>query len=120
MQTTLPRQLGWMETGEPVANMSIRERVAERVRVALTAGFRESFTRKVLVNVFDLSTHGFRIETYLGVHEGETVWLTLPGIEAQEAKIVWIRGDYVGCKFVKPLHEVVLQMIAARGPPSPA
>ena len=90
------------------------KRKANRLRLPLVAGFRESRMSKVPVDVFDLSTDGFRVETFMGVHENATVWLTLPGLEPQEAKVVWMRKDFVGCKFVRPLHPAVFQMIASR------
>ena len=101
-----------MATAAQINVGTSENRKARRVRLPLVAGFRESRMSKVPVDVFDLSTDGFRVETFMGVHSDATVWLTLPGLEAQEARVVWLRGDYVGCKFVRPLHPAVFQMIA--------
>lgn len=95
------------------AAAQIQDRAAQRLRVAMTAGFRESGVHKALVSVFDLSTDGFRIETFMGVRADATVWITLPGLEARQARVVWVKGDFVGCKFDSPLHAAVLQMIAS-------
>jgi hypothetical protein len=79
----------------------------------MVAHFRESGVQKAKVTVFDLSTTGFRIETFMGVRPAAKVWLSLPGLEAQQASVVWVRGDYVGCKFDHALHPAILEMIAS-------
>ena len=89
-------------------------RATDRLRIAMTAGFRKSGNHKTPVIIYDLSTDGFRIETYVGVRCGAVVWLTLPGLAAQEAEAIWVQGDYVGCKFLTPLHYAVLRTIADR------
>jgi hypothetical protein len=91
-----------------------RKTRAPRLPVVITAAFRESGVHKAKVTVFDLSTTGFRIETFAGVRTTGKVWLTLPRIEALQATVVWVRGDFAGCKFDRPLHPAVLQMLASR------
>ena len=113
MATSYSQNFGWLESAHPSEKPPLRPRAAKRLRVAMAAGFRETLTRKVLVNIYDLSTDGFRIETYLGVHEGKLVWLTLPGLEPREAEVVWVKDDFVGCRFKYPLHDAVIQMVTA-------
>ena len=113
MTSSCSSDLGWLEAAHNSQTPPLRPRAAKRLRVGMAAGFRETHTRKVLVNVYDLSTDGFRIETYVGVHEGKLVWLTLPGIEPREAEVMWVKGDFAGCRFKQPLHDAVLQMVAS-------
>lgn len=93
-----------------------RERKAERKPVRLGAGLRQSGSHKVTVNLIDLSTHGFKVETYSGLYPGTDVWITLPGLAGCHARVVWAEGTYLGCEFVNPLHPAVIDMIAAKGP----
>lgn len=92
-------------------------RNAERLPVALDAGLRQRGTPGVPVQIRDLSTHGFRIETHLDLLPGADVWLRLPGLEASHATVAWVRSYVAGCKFERPLHPAVLDMIVkkARG-----
>ena len=106
-----PAASGAMASG---ASADLLHRAAVRIRVSMTAHFRESGSRKAVVNVYDLSTHGFRLETFIGVHAGALVWLTLPGLEPRQASVVWLNGSFVGCRFDKPLHPAVLEAIIRR------
>ena len=79
------------------------ERRAERIGVSLPAGFRQRGGPGVFVEVRDLSTHGFRVQTHLDLAPGATVWLRLPGLEPRAATVAWIKGQSVGCAFDRPL-----------------
>lgn len=95
-------------------NDSIHPRKAERKPVHGTAALRRSGYNKVAVTVLDLSTDGFRVETFSGITVGAPVWITLPGLSAIEAKVMWVRGDQLGCRFITPLHPSVLEAVVAR------
>lgn len=92
----------------------ILPRRAERKPVQGTAALRRSGHNKVPVTLLDLSTHGFRIETFGGIIIGTPVWITLPGLASIEAKVVWARGDQAGCEFFRPLHPSVLEDVLRR------
>ena len=79
-----------------------------------TASLRRSGYNMVPVTLLDLSSAGFRIETFGGITVGATVWITLPGLAAIEAKVAWAKGDHVGCEFHKPLHPSVLEALIRR------
>jgi PilZ domain len=89
-------------------------RASERVPIEIGAGLRQRGASGVSVLVMDLSTHGFRASTHLTLPEGADVWLRLPGLEACHAKVVWSRGQYIGCAFERPLHPAVLEMIVRK------
>ncbi len=86
-------------------------RQADRQSVEFGAGLRQRGANGVHVRLLDLSTHGFRAETHLDLLPGMVVWLKLPRIETQHARVAWSRNFLVGCQFVRPLHPAVLDMI---------
>jgi len=95
-------------------NAEPQGRVSERVPVELGAGLRRAGAHGVAIHVLDLSTHGFRAETHMELHEGADVWLRLPGLEACKAKVAWARGYVIGCAFERPLHPAVLEMVVGK------
>ena len=96
------------ETPEP------KGRVSERVPLEVAAGLRQRGASGVSVQVMDLSTHGFRAATHLELAEGSDVWLRLPGLEPCHAVVAWSKGNYIGCRFERPLHPAVLEMIVRK------
>lgn len=101
-----------MSGQEPTAAV---ERRAPRTAVALGVGLRRSGSRKVSVDIKDVSTHGFKAEVFEAIGSAERVWLTLPGLEGREATVAWAKGYEIGCEFVSPLHPAVLNTIVAQG-----
>ncbi|HEX8525933.1 PilZ domain-containing protein [Allosphingosinicella sp.] len=104
---------------EPVrAELSTRApthpRAAERIGVEFGAALRQRGASGVSVQIVDLSTDGFRVATHLELPPETDVWLRLPGLEPCHARAVWCHGHYVGCRFVRPLHPAVLQMIVRK------
>jgi len=91
-----------------------RDRVSKRVPVAIGAGLRQRGAHGVAVQIVDLSTHGFRATTHLDLFEGADVWLRLPGLEAIQARVAWVKGYIIGCAFARPLHPAVLEMIVGK------
>ena len=89
-------------------------RVSERVSIEVAAGLRQRGASGVSVQVMDLSTHGFRAMTHLQLAEGSDVWLRLPGLEPCHATVAWSKGNYIGCRFERPLHPAVLEMIVRK------
>lgn len=103
---------GHLATASPAPG----ERKAERCHVEMGAGLRQRGASGVSVQILDLSTHGFRASTHLDLPIGTDVWLKLPGLEAWHSRVAWMKGHFVGCEFVRPLHPAVLQMvITSRG-----
>jgi hypothetical protein len=92
----------------------LHPRNAERVPVQATPSLRRSGYNKIAVNLLDLSTSGFKIETFGGIPVGVPVWITLPGLSALEAKVVWSRWDQVGAEFINPLHSAILDAVVRR------
>ena len=109
-----PPLRGEFSTGEGAEASTHEDRISPRIEVALDAGARQSGASYVSVEVMDLSTHGFRMETHLNLQKGADLWLRLPGLEARHAKVVWVRGILVGCAFEEPLHDAVLDLIVGK------
>jgi hypothetical protein len=118
-----PGETGWLSAelttaaAVPTPAPSRKSRKSERVEVEFGAGLRQRGASGVSVQVVDLSTEGFRIATHLQLEEGTEVWLRLPSLEPYPAKVVWSRGHYVGCTFIRPLHPAVLETIVQRSRP---
>lgn len=89
-------------------------RAAERVPVALGAGLRQRGAAGVSVQIMDLSIEGFRATTHLELAEDSDVWLRLPGLESCHAKVMWRKGVQIGCRFERPLHPAVLDMVVRK------
>jgi hypothetical protein len=106
--------IGLAEPPRTLHEPETQDRVSERVQVELGAGLRQRGAHGVAVQIVDLSTHGFRATTHLMLHEGADVWLRLPGLEAIQAKVVWVKGYIIGCAFERPLHPAVLEMIVGK------
>ena len=89
----------------------LTSRKSERVKLELGAGLRQRGGTGVAIQILDLSTDGFRATTHLQLEKGSDVWLRLPGLEPYQARVMWIKGNFVGCAFDRPLHPAVLDMI---------
>lgn len=96
------------------ARPEAKSRAANRVDVEIGAGLRQRGAAGVSVKVMDLSVQGFRVATHLELCEGADVWLRLPGLEPCHARVMWSKGPMIGCKFARPLHPAVLDMIVRK------
>jgi hypothetical protein len=110
----VPPISGELSTAGLAAADKPTERNSTRVPVEFGAGLRQRGGSGVSVHIMDLSTHGFRIETHLDLHEGQQIWLRLPGLESSSATVRWVRGYVAGCAFDQPLHPAVLELVVAR------
>ena len=89
-------------------------RSAARTPVALTARLRISGAKSLEVEVHDLSTHGFQVDTVHVIKPGQLVWLAFGPLAPLEAEVRWFRNYRIGCAFRRPLHQAVLDSIVAR------
>lgn len=92
------------------------DRSAPRVRLKIPAQMRPSGSPAFAVVVKDMSLSGVACEALTGMGNGTRVWLTLPGLAALQAKIVWNDGTMVGCEFETLLNVAVMESILARFP----
>ena len=104
---------GLAPSAEPAAPPPGRK--SQRVNVEMGAALRQRGAAGVSVQIMDLSVDGFRVTTHLDLFQGADVWLRLGGLEACHATVVWVSGHLVGCRFTRPLHPAVLDMVVAKG-----
>ena len=102
------------KTFERYEDAAQEDRSAPRVRLKIPAIMRPSGASGFSVIVRDLSLSGVAVEALTGMGPGTRIWLTLPGLCALQAKIVWNDGTVVGCEFSNLLNPAVLQNILAR------
>jgi len=82
-------------------------RRAERATVRGRARYREAGFNPFDVELFDLSSTGFRMITFSRPQIGKQIWVNLPGLQPLEAVIRRADGNSFGCEFVYPLHPSV-------------
>ena len=92
----------------------LTSRKSERVSLEMGAGLRQRGGTGVSIQIVDLSTDGFRASTHLQLAKGTDVWLRLPGLEPYQARVLWAKGNFIGCAFERPLHPAVLDMIVKK------
>jgi len=61
--------------------------------------------------VADLSVTGFRLQSFMKLQSGDSLWVMLPGFEGRRALVLWTSGHEAGCRFERPLHPAILDHI---------
>ena len=84
---------------------------ASRSNVALRCEVRHGQRPWKLVRLENLSQAGFQIAWLPDARMGQALKIQLPGLQALDAKIRWLRGKVVGCEFSTPLHVAVFDHI---------
>lgn len=102
---------------DPYLAASKEDRCAPRTRLIIPATLRASGGRAFQSVVHDLSISGFMAASINRMHEGQTCWLTLPGLESLQAKVVWWDTCIVGCAFSELLSPIVHDSILMRYTP---
>ena len=90
------------------------DRSSPRTKIAIPAQLRASGARPFQTVVNDLSLSGFSATAISRMHVGAVCWLTLPGLEALQAEVVWWENNLVGCAFSNLLSPIVHDNILAR------
>ena len=95
----------------PAPGDALNARRAERKPFAATVQCRRGLRREN-VEVLDISASGARVKALIPLRVGHELWLKLPMLEAQEARVVWTEGCDSGCEFVQPLHPAVFEVVS--------
>jgi len=82
-------------------------RRSERSQVRANAKFREAGFNPYDAELFDLSSTGFRMNTFARPAIGKHIWVSLPGLQQLECIVRRVEGNEYGCEFVNPLHPSV-------------
>ena len=90
------------------------DRSAPRTKVTIPATLRPSGAKRIQTVVHDLSLSGFSAMAVNRLHKGAIVWLTLPGLESQQAEVIWWDNGLVGCAFQQMLSPIIHDNILAR------
>lgn len=90
------------------------DRSAPRTRISIPVQMRVSGMRAFQTWVHDLSLSGFSARAVNRMHPGAICWLTLPGLEALQAEVVWWEDGLVGCAFASLLSPIVHDNLLAR------
>lgn len=84
---------------------------SERRRTSLDIAVRELGQTRMGARVLDVSLEGCKLETNTPLKMGTQLWVNLPGLRPQAARVVWVRGYTAGCRFAIPLHPAVFDTL---------
>jgi PilZ domain len=90
------------------------DRCAPRTRLQIPASLRPSGDKGFATTVHDLSLGGFSCEAMSRMRSGALCWLTLPGLGALQAEVIWNHGGMVGCAFANLLNSAVFEKVVER------
>jgi hypothetical protein len=90
------------------------DRSAPRTRLSIPALLRPSGSKGFQTVVQDLSLSGFSAVAINRMHQGAVCWLTLPGLESQQAEVIWWDSGLAGCAFSQLLNPIVHENLLAR------
>lgn len=90
------------------------DRCAPRTRLSMAGSLRPSGQQGFNVVIRDLSLGGFACEAVTGMRSGHLCWITLPGLTALQAEVVWNDGQMVGCAFANLLNQAVFDAIITK------
>lgn len=99
---------------ERYAAAAQEDRSAPRVRISIPASLRPSGGKGFQTVVRDLSLSGFSATAINRIHPGTVCWLTMPGMESLQAKVVWWDNSLIGCAFEQLLSPIILDNILTR------
>ena len=86
-------------------------RLADRRYVHVPVKVRRPGENWFKSHVADLSVSGFRLQSFMKLASGDSLWIMLPGFEGRRAHVLWTRGHEAGCHFERPLHPAILDHI---------
>lgn len=89
-------------------------RRAERVPLRADIDFRRTGEHRWRVNILDFSPEGCRVELPVRVLVDDMIWISLPGIEALQGRICWVKEWIAGVEFERPMHPAVFGMVEER------
>ncbi|HKT15040.1 MAG TPA: PilZ domain-containing protein [Allosphingosinicella sp.] len=103
-----------MPSGDEPGDDGRKERKAARIELRTYVHLRKSGYHKAEVSLLDVSAQGCRVELPERVAIGETVWITLPGLQPIESRVAWAREWLAGLEFKQPIYPSVFDLLVAR------
>jgi hypothetical protein len=92
-----------------------KTRAAERRHVQIAVKVRRPGESWFTSRITDVSTSGFRLQSFMKLTVGADIWIMLPGFEGRRARVTWTRAHESGCAFERPLHPAILDHIVQIG-----
>jgi len=89
-------------------------RQKERVPAAMTVLVRRQGRKGQWLDATDFSPLGCCITFVEPPRPGQTLWVQLPGLESIEGEVRWVKDFRVGVSFIRPIHDVVFDLLIAR------
>ncbi len=96
------------------AHAAQEDRCSPRSRITIPATLRPSGSKGFQTVVHDLSISGFSCMAINRLHPDTHCWLTLPGLEAMHAQVVWWDNGIVGCAFQQLLSPIIHDSVLSR------
>ncbi|MET1756559.1 PilZ domain-containing protein [Novosphingobium sp. RD2P27] len=90
------------------------DRSAPRTKLSAPATLRPAGGRRFQTVVRDLSLSGFSATAISRLPVGGICWLTMPGMEAMQARVIWWEQGLVGCAFERLLSPIIHDNILTR------
>jgi hypothetical protein len=91
-----------------------RPRKSPRVALQAEVQLRRSGQHHYVVNVFDISPEGCKLEFVERPRLDETVWVKFDGYDAIQSTVCWVEGHTVGVEFARPIYPSIFEIMIAR------
>jgi hypothetical protein len=92
--------------------LGLGRRRSMRAPVSLDARIGRGGLDRALCRVIDVSLHGAKLQTYSTIRQGTSIWLSLPRLGPQAARVVWANDFEAGLEFIIPLSEDQFELLA--------
>jgi hypothetical protein len=93
---------------------SPRPRRSPRIPLAAEVQLRRSGHHHYVVNAYDVSPEGCKLEFVERPRLDETVWVKFDGLDAVQSTVCWVEGHNVGVEFERALYPSVFELLVAR------
>jgi len=93
------------------ARAAQEDRCALRTKIAIPAQLRVSGARAIRTVVHDLSIAGFSASSIARLQPDQICWLTLPGLQSIQGRVVWWDRSIAGAAFDSMIDQSVLEDI---------
>ena len=67
-----------------------------------------------MVQVYDISPEGCKIEFVERPRLDETVWVKFEGLDAIASSVCWVEGHTAGVEFDRPMYPSVFDLLVSR------
>lgn len=89
-------------------------RRSARVQIQAEVKLRRRGSHNFLVQAFDISPEGCKLEFLERPELDEMVWVKFEGLEPLQASVCWIENVFVGVEFTRPIHKAVFDLMLSR------